>query len=60
MMEKKVFNQSEEQLGTKKYQAGHTGFCLYCSIPIETGKFCSPECDEDFDLAKKIGLSRFR
>ena len=43
---------------TKEHFNGFTGFCLYCNNPISKIKFCSPECEEDFELASKIGLIR--
>lgn len=49
---------NEDLKEPKPYFNGFTGFCLYCNSKVFNDKFCSPECEEDFELANKIGLIR--
>jgi len=37
-----------------KNKSPFTGYCLCCNEVITEGRFCSPECRDDWELEQKI------
>ncbi len=33
-------------------EAAATGACLYCGEPVETGRWCCPECRDDWEMVR--------
>ena len=53
-----ITEQLHRDLATKAIRARKkspfTGYCLCCNEQITEGRFCSPECRDDWELEQKI------